>query len=574
MRTYCKAEMKFIDVTALTDASPSTDDNQSIGNIELFEAEHLQEDYGTTELNQFVLSGEKSILPDVPEDIAFWSEEQSRDDCTFESNPKLLIQFTSQHSSAGITLYFEDDYPAELTLTWYTVSGIKLISKTFYPDSLVYVCNNPVQNYGRIEIEFIRTAYPKRYVKLQYILYGKYIVWDKDIIKTGKVQEDIDVTSATIPINKADLSIVDVNNDFDIGNEEGAWKSIQKTQEVNLTEYRGGEWIPIGAFYVDDFSFTKNVATFKLIDGVGLMDKYTFYDGRIYINELAGNILQAVFAAAGITKYSIDDDVAEIQLTGYLGIQTCRKALQRICFACGAVADDSRSDTIKVYKPDRYVSSTVGTNRKLNGHTKVSLDKYVSGVSIECKSYAIEDKTTDIYKGSLQAGDTRITFSAPYQPESITATAGTIRMVKTNYLIIHMEAAGECVISGRKYANTAFTYQKNVPLLEAGETESLKKFTDCTLHNAEKLPTIADSLLSYYALRKKVDMKYLEQQEQVGNWVNIESMNGSTSTTLIESQNVDLTGGYIAVAKCRGYSTVVTDPAYTGEIYAGERGLI
>ena len=41
--------MKFIDVTALSDASPSTDDNQSIGNIELFEAEHQQEAYGTTE---------------------------------------------------------------------------------------------------------------------------------------------------------------------------------------------------------------------------------------------------------------------------------------------------------------------------------------------------------------------------------------------------------------------------------------------------------------------------------------------------------------------------------------------
>ncbi len=573
MRTYCKAEMKFIDVTALSDATPSTDDNQPIGNVELFEAEYLQEDYGTTELNQFVLSGEKSILPDAPEDIAFWSEE-SRDDCTFENNPKLRIQFTTQHTSAAITLYFVDVPPAELVITWYTLSGTKLISKTFYPDSLVYVCNNPVQNYGRIEIEFIRTAYPVRYVKLQYILYGKYIVWDQDMIKSGKVQEDIDVTSATIPINKADLSIVDVHNDFDIGNEDGAWKSIQKTQEVNLTEYREGEWIPIGAFYVDDFSFSQNVATFKLIDGVGLMDKYTFYDGRIYINEPAGNILQEVFAAAGITKYSIEDEVADTQLTGYLGIQTCRKALQRICFACGAVADDSRSDTIKIYKPDRYVSSTVGTNRKLNGHTKVSLDKYVSGVSIECKSYALEDKTTDIYKGSLQAGDTRITFSEPYQPESITATEGTIRTVKTNYLVVHMEAAGECVISGRKYANTAFTYQKNVALLEAGETESLKKFTDCTLHNTGQLPAVAENLLNYYALRKQVNMKYLEQREQVGNWVNIESMTGGISTTLIESQSVDLTGGYIATAKCRGYSTLVTDLAYTGEFYAGERGLI
>lgn len=574
MRTYCKAEMKFIDVTALADAIPSTADNQTIGNTELFEAEYLQEDYGTTELNQFVLSGEKTILPEEPEDIAFWSEEQSKEDCSFESNPKVQIRFSAQHSSAGITLYFVDDYPAELIITWYTVSGIKLISKTFYPDRLVYVCNHPVQNYGRIEIEFVRTAYPERYVKLQYILYGKYIIWDQDMVKSGKVQEDIDVTSATIPINKADLSIVDVNNDFDIGNEEGAWKSIQKTQEVNLTENRGGERIQFGAFYIDDFSFSKNVAKFKLIDGIGLMDKYTFYDGRIYRNAKAGDILREIFAAAGIEKYSIADEVEEILLTGYLGIQTCRKALQRICFACGAVADDSRSDTIKVYHPDRYVSSTVGLNRKLNGHTKVALDKYVSGVSIECKSYALEEKTTDIYKGSLQAGDTRITFSAPYHPESITATAGTIRTVKTNYLVVRMESAGECVIIGRKYANAAFTYQKNVPLLEAGETENLKKFTDCTLYDADRLPKVADSLLSYYALRQKVDMKYLEQQEQVGNWINIESLSGNVSTTLIESQSVDLTGGYIAKAKCRGYSTLVTDFAYTGEIYAGERGVI
>ena len=574
MRTYCKAEMKFIDVTALSDASPSTDDNQSIGNIELFEAEHLQEDYGTTELNQFVLSGEKSILQDVPEDIAFWSEEQSRDDCTFESNPKLLIQFTSQHSSAGITLYFADDYPAELMITWYTVTGIKLISKTFYPDSLVYVCDNPVQNYGKIEVEFIRTSYPKRYIKLQYILYGKYIVWDKDMIQSGKVQEDIDVTSATIPINTANISIVDVQNDFDIGNENGAWKYVQKTQEVTLSEYRNGDMIPIGAFYVDDFSFSKNIASFKLIDGVGLMDKYTFYGGRIYENETAGAILQAVFAAAGITKYSIADEVAEICLSGYLGIQTCRKALQRVCFACGAVADDSRSDTIKVYKPDRYVSSTVGLNRKFNGNSKVALDKYVSGVSIECKNYTLEDQTSDIYKGFLQAGDTRITFSGPYLQDSVTATAGIIKVVKTNYMVIHMDSVRECVITGKKYANTAFIYQKNVTLLEAGETESLKSFSDCTIFNAELLPEVADNLMSYYALRQKVDMKYLENQEQVGNWINIESIGGKVSTTLIESQSVDLSGGYIATAKCRGYSTVVTDPAYTGEIYMGERGLI
>lgn len=47
--------MKFIDVTALSDASVATDDNQSIGNLKFLEVETDQADYGTFELNQFVL---------------------------------------------------------------------------------------------------------------------------------------------------------------------------------------------------------------------------------------------------------------------------------------------------------------------------------------------------------------------------------------------------------------------------------------------------------------------------------------------------------------------------------------
>lgn len=575
MRTYCRAEMKFIDVTALADAAVTTDDNQSIGSVGLFADQTKQSDYGTFELNQFILDGSKSVMPDNPNNIAFWSEALSKDDCTFETNPKITITFKEQHTSAAITLYFEDKPPAELKITWYTIAGTKLVTETFYPDSLIYVCNNQVQNYGKIEIEFVRTSFPQRYIKLQYILYGKYIVWDKDMIKTAKVQEDIDVTSATLSINEADISIVDINNDFDAENENGAWKSVQKTQEVTLSEFKNGNMIPMGAFFIDDFSFSKNIAKFKLIDVVGLLDKYTFYDGQIYSNVRAEVILNAIFATAGIKKYTIDEEVGNILLSGYLAIQTCRKALQQVCFACGAVADDSRSDTIKVYKPDRYVKSTVGTDRKFNGNTKVSLEKYISGVNIEMKNYALEEKTSDIYKKTLPAGDTKITFSTPYLPSSITASAGTLKEVKTNYLIINMPAAGQCRITGIKYANTTFSYEKRVDKIESGETENIKKYSGCTIYNADILPDIAAYLLDYHALRKKVGMKYLVDLEQVGNWANINSIGGKTSTTLIESQTLDLTGGFIATATCRGYSIVVTEDVFAGtELYTGGDVLI
>ena len=570
MRTYCRAEMKFIDVTALADASVTTDDNQGIGSIELFAEQTEQKSYGTFELNQFVLDGSKSVLTENPKDIAFWNDALSKEDCTFETDPKITVTFQEQHTSAAITLYFEDEPPAELKITWYTIAGTKLITETFYPDSLIYVCNNQVQNYGKIEIEFVRTSFPQRYIKIQYILYGKYIVWDKDMIQTAKVQEDIDVTSATLSINEADISIVDMNNDFDAENENGAWKSVQKTQEVTLSEFNNGNMIPMGAFFIDDFSFSKNIAKFKLVDVVGLLDKYTFYEGQIYNNVRAEVILNAIFATAGIKKYKIDEEVGNILLSGYLAIQTCRKALQQVCFACGAVADDSRSDTIKVYKPDRYVKSTVGTDRKFNGNTKVSLEKYISGVNIEMKNYALEEKNSDIYKKTLPAGDTKITFSSPYLPSSITASVGTLKEVKTNYLIINMPDAGQCHITGIKYANTTFSYEKRVDKIESGETENIKKYSGCTIYNADILPDIAAYLLDYHALRKKVGMKYLVDLEQVGNWANINSIGGKTSTTLIESQTLDLTGGFIATATCMGYSIVVTEDVFAGtELYTG-----
>lgn len=575
MRTYCRAEMKFIDVTALADASVTTDDNQGIGSIELFAEQTEQKSYGTFELNQFVLDGSKSVLTENPKDIAFWNDALSKEDCTFETDPKITVTFQEQHTSAAITLYFEDEPPAELKITWYTIAGTKLITETFYPDSLIYVCNNQVQNYGKIEIEFVRTSFPQRYIKLQYILYGKYIVLDKDMIQTAKVQEDIDVTSASLSINEADISIVDMNNDFDAENENGAWNSVQKTQEVTLSEFNNGNMIPMGAFFIDDFSFSKNIAKFKLVDVVGLLDKYTFYEGQVYNNVRAGVILNAIFATAGIKKYVIDEEVGNTLLSGYLAIQTCRKALQQVCFACGAVADDSRSDTIKVYKPDRYVKSTVGTDRKFNGNTKVSLEKYISGVNIEMKNYALEEKNSDIYKKTLPAGDTKITFSSPYLPSSITASVGTLKEVKTNYLIINMPDAGQCQITGIKYANTTFSYEKRVDKIEAGETENIKKYSGCTIYNADILPDIAAYLLDYHALRKKVGMKYLVDLEQVGNWANINSIGGKTSTTLIESQTLDLTGGFIATATCRGYSVVVTENYFAGvELYTGGDVLI
>ena len=92
---------------------------------------------------------------------------------------------------------------------------------------------------------------------------------------------------------------------------------------------------------------------------------------------------------------------------------------------------------------------------------------------------------------------------------------------------------------------------------------------------AELMQEHAERLLNYYALRKKVSMRYLVDLEQAGKWVNIHSMFGNIATSLIESQSIDLTGGFIGTATCRGYSALITDLYYAGqELYAGEDVII
>ena len=334
--------------------------------------------------------------------------------------------------------------------------------------------------------------------------------------------------------------------------------------------------IDVGSFFVESQKFSENTGTFSLVDTIGLMDLYTFRDGKVYVSEKAGIILESIFAAAGVDLYDIDPEVYEISLSGHLEIQSCRDALKAVCFACGAVADDSRSDTVFIYKPNRLISGTVGPDRKISGKTSVELDTYVSGVSISSNVYTLSEETSTLFDGELPAGSNMIELSTPCAPETVTVDGGTIIMAKVNYVEVLMAADGKCTVSGKSYESNSYTVTKKVEKLESGEIENVKEYSSVPLCGPDKvIRENLESLLSFFQLRKLVSMEFFVETEKVGNWINIRDMKGNTATTSLISQDIDLAGGYIASASCRGYSVVTTDYFYTGqELMAGEEGLI
>lgn len=568
-RTYPEAYFNFTDTTAAEECRMESSELVEQADMRMLARTKTVPEYAALDLNGFLLDGTVRILEDT-EKIPFISSELADEDRHIKQT--VDMSFENGHSSIGFTFYFAKQYPKVIQITCYGENDIILVTRSFKPDARTFFCNINVQNYRRIRVEFVETRFPGQYIRWNGVLFGKEWILSRDTIKTASIFEEVDQTGATLPINTAKIEILDTENNFDTKRQDGLWKHLQKKQEICIREYIDGKEIDCGTFYLSEWSSKDNLVNLSFEDIMGLMDKTSFYDGQVYEKETAGNIIDSIMASFGISKYDVDEEVADIKLSGYLGIQSHRAALQQVVFACGALADCSRSDRIHIYHPARYVSKTINCSRKFMG-SEIKLDSYVSGVSIEYETY-IAGAETEVFKGNLEAGETRVEFTEPCKPESLTVSAGMIVKRSTNYIIIALDEEKECTISGIKYetvTNVVTASEKNIAV---GESKNVKKYTGCTLINTGSVKANAERMLDYHKLRQTLSMRIINEGERVGEWCAVEEVSGKMSITGIKSQSIDLTGGFIATATCRGYSQEVKSPTYTGEIRAGERSLI
>lgn len=572
--TSCSAEMEFVDVSAIADAADSSS-AFTYEDLEKLKSVEKEADYGTGELNQFVLDGSKEIVPSSGPDVAYWSE-KSGEDCLFTNEQSITRTFSQPHTSSGITLVFADDYPISCRITWYGENGIKMDSASYVPNTSEYFCRKLVANYYGIKVEFLKTRLPFQYVKLQYIMHGQHLEWKSDYISSAKTTEEVDLTMATLSINKCSISILDTADDFNLEDDNGNWNAIQKTQPVSLYETVDGVRRNRGIYYIDSFSTAEKIITFDLIDGIGLMDNYTFDKGEIYTNQNAGELYDAIFDTCGIASYEIAENIRQIAVNGWLEVQTCREALQMLAFACGAVVDQNENGAVIVREATREVVNTVPTSRKFMDSSTLELSEYVSGVSIEYNTYSIAADESEVFKGELTPGTSKILFSNPVSPATLSISpSGEILSANTNYAIVKVESAAEYVISGKTYEEISNTLYLSVDEINANEKENVKGFGTLTLAPVGGYEQVAKKLLDYFSLRLVIKVKFLMDDEYVANWARIQRGKSKEFYAFFESLETDLVGGFISTASCRGYSKSVIESYYAGnELYLGQEGII
>ncbi|MCM1327263.1 MAG: hypothetical protein NC094_12125 [Bacteroidales bacterium] len=592
MRTEFFVDYDLYDTTALQDAKESTESNSAFADISKIKENISAPNYGTLEHNFFVLDGSIEEFPDDPDNLVYFSKDfvQTNNDYPYAGTElyagddldgaineefqkqTIVIDFTENHSSYGITLYFLNEYPTELGVEWFGLDGILKSRKRFYPDSLIYFCKNPVVDYGKIIITFMR-ALPYHYVKLQHIKYGTTITWGYDNIKSGKMVNDTDPISDKIKIDKLDFSFIDVSDEFNMGNADGLHTMLQKNQSMRPYEVVEGKTIILGTFFLDTFSTTKNVTKMSATDYKGKLANVDFMGGRMYDGEPAGNIIDEIMLSANIKDYTIDEETRNTPLYGTLKIQTCQKALREVLFASGSMINTALRTGVEIRKYDRTVTSKIDREHKFS--TTYEVDNYVSDVTVKYKTWALDEKVSEITKGIYGVGTHTIQLSSP--ASNMTTNNGIILEQTPYYIVLNVtDEQREIIISGQKYVGEEIAATSSIEHLKSGEVRNTKTFSG-TLINFEQAKNIADNILDYYQLQQIIQTKHLSSGEKSGDWLEIENSSWKYGNLVasVESMTTDLTGGFISTAKCRGYYKMTSEYYYADhEVYTGEDAII
>lgn len=564
--------LNLIDITAKSDSSPAATDI-----LPFADATQLKRDdlvvpkYATLEDDFFLLDGSFSLFPDNPSgmDFGYWSQNMSGSDSSFANPPTLEISFTKQHTSAGLTLYFLPDFPVLINIQWLTLGGALIISKDFQPDTFDYFCDCAVEDFGKIIITFKCTAKPYRYIKLRAVDYGTYLSFSGESVVDAKITEEVDLISNTLSINMANFILHSPADDFNLRNPKGVFKLFQQGQKVHIRQRPDSGNIEMGTFRLATWqSADASTGQFTANGSIGELDKTDFKLGRIYVNEPAGNIIDTIMQSAGWTDYTIENAIRSTPLSGWLPIAMHRTALQQVAFAAGAIVDDSRGSTIRIYSQPPTYNHLIPRSRKFSGGS-VKLLSYISDVSLTAHNYVLKPETEQIYQGILTAGPHEIQFDSAVTELAI--TGGTITEQHPNYVVVSVAADGGVIITGKKYEDHPMIYLQAAEKLPAGAARNTIKFEKATLISAANVPTIAQRLYDYYQLRYQTTVPVILEQERAGEKVALQHTDGTGYTMdVIEKMDIDLVGGFVANATLIGNGIDIVLAYYSGELYAGQ----
>lgn len=556
MRTSVDISFDMVDITAKRDSTVTATNIQSFTNPDALALDGVYATKAATmEENYWKLDGTFEVFPDKPQWYTWgiWSSELSGEDGTFAVPVVLTITFGELHSVNGIGFEFnphDNSYCSDMTVIFYN-GDTAVNTMELTPDEWRYSYDVNVDNFNKIEITFKKMNKPSRYLKLQSLIYGKTIDFERADITKAILLEEIDPTSSELTVNTFDFGIYSENNDFNIFDPSGIYTDLRKKQQINVTGNINGTTGGYGVFYIDSWkSASGKELQFNTVDAVGIMDGTTFLGG-MYENKPIEELIQEITKDAGF-GYMIDSALAGMTVSGWLPALSHREALQQAAIAVGGYIDPSRSGAVRLRsQPDfeNDPSYDLWMSRKQVG-TEISLKTLVTGVDVTGHSYSLSQADETIYQAALSEGNYRVIFNEPVSVTGI--SGGTISESGVNYCLIAVSSAGTVAITGKKYTDNTNIASVRLENLPPGEKENILTLENATLIASEKARETAERIFAYHQRRIEQSIGFVLNGETVGGIADVEISPDVYRQALIERMEIDMLEGYLTKAVVTG----------------------
>ena len=335
--TQFQASLEMRDRSVEGDATVITSDATHFS-TGVFDDAH-EGDYVAFENDFFRVGSNQRILPDTGFiKNGYVSSVMCDENGVFQAIPIIEITLANPQRFVGMTYEFAYAYPTHIRVTYY-LDGVLQDQFISVPTDLTFVdAENRLGEFNRITFEFLGMSEPNRRLRISRLSFGYEKKFGMGDILSVTHNMSIDPISSSLPYEKLNLTVNNLDKDYNPDNPQGLWVYFTNGQQLSIrygVEVDGDvEWVDVGKLYLSDApTVDANSASFEAVDTISTLtneyNKGLWRENGITLYDLAVDVLND----AGVTKYVLPDSLKSVVTFAPMPILPHRECLQMIANA-------------------------------------------------------------------------------------------------------------------------------------------------------------------------------------------------------------------------------------------------
>lgn len=406
----------------------------------------------------------------------------------------------------------------------------------------------------------------------------QFIEFSSHEIVNASVVEECNSLAIELPISTLDFHVRDLTGSMSMF-DGTLFAQLVERLPVTCYEYYEGDYHLIGKFYLDSWkNLGANEVQFTAMDIIGLLAESEF-DGIFWATSVTLPVaLTAIFAGFNIT-YDVHASLLAVEVSGWLPPGKYRDALQQLCFAAGAMIVTARTERMQVVPADfpviYYDQRIDETTARQN---TIELLPMISTIELVSHNYTVSLETKVIFDKTLEAGEHKVVFDAPYYNIVIDGLgyvpkvlgtedggdyvgttysdyieAGGTFQFGSNSVLFSLTAPSAIVITGTPWIDSKRSFLFTESGVQPTQNKKSLSITNATLVNFDRAQVILDRLRDYYRQRYIQDLTLFPCLLKSSDTVLSNTFEQRKILSTIVKSEIGLSSGFLQKILLRGF---------------------